>query len=148
MTTLKMYRYASTKNYAEKTNAETATNAATSDKTVTSNNIATEISMTENCVKRLQEIQRQEKCVLRVAVEGGGCSGFQYMFSLDIKPEKDDYILQDGGVSVAIDSMSLEFLRGATIDYQKELIRSSFRIVQNPKAEKGCSCGASFAIKI
>eukprot|EP00603_Paraphysomonas_imperforata_P001480 CAMPEP_0114422576 /NCGR_PEP_ID=MMETSP0103-20121206/5683_1 /TAXON_ID=37642 ORGANISM="Paraphysomonas imperforata, Strain PA2" /NCGR_SAMPLE_ID=MMETSP0103 /ASSEMBLY_ACC=CAM_ASM_000201 /LENGTH=104 /DNA_ID=CAMNT_0001591169 /DNA_START=336 /DNA_END=650 /DNA_ORIENTATION=+ len=93
---------------------------------------------------------------LRVAVEGGGCSGFQYSFHMDgtkgefkadpMDPE-DDILFEKNGAEVVVDSGSFEFIKGATIDFEQELIRSSFAIVNNPQSESACGCGSSFALK-
>jgi len=83
-------------------------------------------------------------------VDGGGCSGFQYVFSLEksATPREDDVLVQRDGASVLVDAVSLGYIRGATLDYHEELIRSAFRLIDNPQSEQGCSCGASFSIKI
>lgn len=101
-------------------------------------------------MKKLKEIsERESKKYLRISVDGGGCSGFQYVFDLDDKVNADDIVIgEDGQGQVVIDNVSLEYCGGSTVDYHTELIRSGFRIVGNPKAEQGCSCGASFAIKL
>lgn len=110
----------------------------------------TELNLSDNCVKRLQAILKNSSENLRVFVEGGGCSGFQYKFTVEsdnnINKEQDQ-ILEREGVKVVVDKDSLELLKGSTVDYQEELIKSSFRIISNPNAEQGCSCGTSFSIK-
>jgi iron-sulfur cluster assembly accessory protein len=81
---------------------------------------------------------------LRVAVEGGGCSGFQYDIRLDA-PSEDDLVLEGEGESVVVDSVSLPFLAGATIDFTEELIGARFTI-DNPNATASCGCGTSFSM--
>ncbi|XP_011176487.2 iron-sulfur cluster assembly 2 homolog, mitochondrial [Zeugodacus cucurbitae] len=104
--------------------------------------------ISDSCIKRLQEISENGKAFLRITVEGGGCSGFQYKFVLDSKLNSDDVIFGEGNAKVVIDNLSLEYCSGATVDYHTELIRSGFRILTNPQAEQGCSCGSSFSIKL
>ncbi|KGL94923.1 hypothetical protein N301_02156, partial [Charadrius vociferus] len=94
---------------------------------------------------------------LRLQVEGGGCSGFQYKFSLDTVINPDDRqgkrvvvvvrVFEQGGARVVVDVDSLAFVKGSMVDFSQELIRSSFQVVSNPQAEKGCSCGTSFSVK-
>ncbi|VVD01201.1 unnamed protein product [Leptidea sinapis] len=105
------------------------------------------IALSDNCVKRLKELCSKD-VFLRLCVESGGCSGFQYKFNLDDNLSGDDRIFEREGAKVVIDETSLEYIKGSTIDYHTELIRSAFRVVQNPNADIGCSCGASFSIKI
>lgn len=115
-------------------------------------NLSTEIAkndlnITEECVKRLQEICDQDE-FLRLNVESGGCSGFQYKFELDKTIAKDDCIFEKQGVKIVVDTISLDFVKGSTVDYEQQLIRAAFKLIDNPKAQDGCSCGASFSIKI
>lgn len=105
------------------------------------------VTISESCKKRLKDILKDDS-FLRVSVEGGGCSGFQYKFDIDTKLNDDDVTFGDKGAQVVVDTVSLEYCSGATVDFHSELIRSGFRIIQNPKAEQGCSCGASFALKL
>lgn len=104
--------------------------------------------LSDSCIKKLKEIsERENKKYLRVTVDGGGCSGFQYLFDLDDKINDDDVVVGENGSKVVIDTISLDYCAGSTVDYHTELIKSGFRMVGNPKAEQGCSCGASFSIK-
>ncbi|KAL4613160.1 hypothetical protein GN956_G23401 [Arapaima gigas] len=105
------------------------------------------VLLTESCVKRLQEIMAKGE-YLRIRVEGGGCSGFQYKFSVDTVRKEDDRLFEQEGVGVIVDEDSLDFVKGATLDYNEELIRSSFQVLRNPQAEHGCSCGTSFSVKL
>ncbi len=100
-------------------------------------------SVTERAFSRLEEIG--EPYCLRVAVLGGGCSGFQYEIKLEKKINPDDSVVQKNKLKVVIDPTSLEFLGGATIDYSEELIGAKF-IVNNPNASSSCGCGISFSI--
>ncbi|XP_060804891.1 iron-sulfur cluster assembly 2 homolog, mitochondrial [Amyelois transitella] len=106
------------------------------------------VSISDNCVNKLKQLCDGNNNFLRLCVESGGCSGFQYKFDLDNKIADDDRIFEKDGVKIVIDETSLEYIKGSTIDYHTELIRSAFRVVQNPNADLGCSCGASFSIKI
>ncbi|CAD5113831.1 DgyrCDS2994 [Dimorphilus gyrociliatus] len=104
------------------------------------------IHLSDACVERMQAIASKGE-YLRVIIEGGGCSGFQYKFNLDTVLNEDDKVFSNRGVSIVVDSESFDFIKGSTIDFQVELIRSSFVIMNNPNAEQGCSCGASFNLK-
>lgn len=101
--------------------------------------------VTDRAFARLTEIgAASEGKALRIAVEGGGCSGFQYEIALD-EPKEDDLILEGKGEKVVIDSVSLPFLAGATIDFTEELIGARFAI-DNPNASSSCGCGTSFSM--
>jgi iron-sulfur cluster insertion protein len=102
--------------------------------------------VTSRAFARLAEINAAagEFKALRVAVEGGGCSGFPYDIRLD-EPAGDDLVLEGGGQKVVVDSVSLPFLSNATIDFTEELIGARFTI-DNPNATSSCGCGTSFSI--
>ena len=103
-------------------------------------------TVTDRAYARLAEIARLtgETRALRVAVEGGGCSGFQYDIKLDVAHD-DDLVLERAGHAVLVDAVSLPFLTGAVIDFSEELIGARFT-VQNPNASASCGCGTSFSI--
>jgi iron-sulfur cluster insertion protein len=100
--------------------------------------------VTDRAFERLAEIGAAPKA-LRVAVEGGGCSGFQYDISLDAAPAPDDLVLEKDGQRVLIDPVSLPFLTDAEIDFSDELIGARF-VVKNPNATSSCGCGTSFSM--
>ena len=101
--------------------------------------------VTPRAFERLAEIgAAAEGKALRVAVEGGGCSGFQYEITLDA-PAEDDLVLEGGGEKVVVDSVSLPFLTEATIDFSEELIGARF-VIENPNASSSCGCGVSFSM--
>lgn len=106
-----------------------------------------DLKVTDECVKRLQAICDTDE-FLRLSVESGGCSGFQYKFELDTSVTKEDCVIEKHGVKIVVDTTSLEYVKGSTVDYEQQLIRAAFKLVGNPKAEDGCSCGASFSVKI
>jgi iron-sulfur cluster insertion protein len=83
--------------------------------------------------------------VLRLSVEGGGCSGFQYKFGLDEAPAGDDTVVETDGVKLLVDPVSLELVAGATVDFVEGLGGSAFQ-VRNPQAASGCGCGSSFSV--
>ncbi len=82
-------------------------------------------------------------------VEGGGCSGFKYIFKMEDTPiDKDeDKIFEKDGSKVVVDSSSFELLKGSTVDYVQEMMRSAFSVMNNPQSENACGCGSSFAVK-
>lgn len=102
--------------------------------------------VTDRAYARLAEINEASggARALRIAVEGGGCSGFQYDIRLD-EPAADDLILEKDGQKVLVDSVSLPFLANAVIDFSDELIGARF-VVENPNATSSCGCGTSFSI--
>jgi iron-sulfur cluster assembly accessory protein len=105
------------------------------------------VTVSARAARRIAEILKAEAqpAMLRVAVTGGGCSGFQYNFALDVVKAEDDLVLERDGAVVLIDSMSLDFLRGAEIDFADDLIGASFKI-NNPNAQSSCGCGTSFSV--
>ena len=105
------------------------------------------VIVTDRAAKRITEIVGAEAAAraLRVSVEGGGCSGFQYKFDLVGAPAADDVVLNRAGATVVIDQVSLSYLAGSEIDFVDDLIGASFRI-NNPQATASCGCGTSFSI--
>jgi iron-sulfur cluster assembly accessory protein len=105
------------------------------------------VTVTERAFKRVAEVLASEApgTKLRVAVNGGGCSGFQYVFEMDKAQNEDDIVLASGAATVLIDEASLQFLGGSTIDFVDDLIGQSFKIT-NPNATASCGCGTSFAV--
>lgn len=105
------------------------------------------ITLTESAARRISEIAAGEprNKLLRVSVEGGGCSGFQYKFDLVPESEPDDLIVERDGAKVLIDPVSIMYMAGAEIDFVDDLIGASFK-VKNPNATAGCGCGTSFSI--
>lgn len=83
--------------------------------------------------------------ILRLSVEGGGCSGFQYRFGLADAPENDDLVIESGGATLVVDPVSLDLVAGSVVNYVESLGGAAFR-VENPNASAGCGCGSSFAV--
>ncbi|MBY0612257.1 MAG: iron-sulfur cluster insertion protein ErpA [Beijerinckiaceae bacterium] len=108
---------------------------------------STSITVSESAAQRVAQILRGEPegSMLRVSVEGGGCSGFQYKFGFDRSKAEDDIALQKNGVTVLIDATSAPFLEGSEIDFVDDLMGQSFR-VHNPNATSSCGCGTSFSV--
>jgi iron-sulfur cluster insertion protein len=105
------------------------------------------ITVTETAVAKLQDILAEENnpsLKLRVFVQGGGCSGMQYGFTLDETQNEDDWDLEISGVKVLVDSMSSGYLQGAEIDYKEDTYGATFSI-KNPTAVTTCGCGSSFS---
>jgi iron-sulfur cluster insertion protein len=106
------------------------------------------IEITENAANKISDILLEEnnsKARVRVFVQGGGCSGFQYGFTIDEEQNEDDFEIPAGVSSVLVDSISLQYLQNARIDYVEELSGSQFKI-SNPNAETTCGCGSSFSV--
>lgn len=103
--------------------------------------------LTPSAAKRVAFIaQKQSRpAILRLAVEGGGCSGFQYKFDLADAPEADDSVSECDGVKLVVDPVSLDLIAGSTVDFVESLGGAAFK-VENPQAAAGCGCGASFGI--
>jgi iron-sulfur cluster assembly accessory protein len=102
-------------------------------------------TVTPAAAKRILEIAPVGHAALRIAVNGGGCSGFQYEFKLDDTRAEDDMAIERDGATVLIDSMSLGLMTGSTLDFVDDLMGQSFR-VQNPQAKSSCGCGTSFSL--
>ena len=107
----------------------------------------TELSLSSAAAQRLQALGQSEgkPIMLRIAVEGGGCSGFQYQLDLVDEAQPDDLRIERDGVAALIDEMSLVMLKGSEIDYVDEWAGAEFKI-RNPNAKSSCGCGVSFSI--
>ncbi len=108
----------------------------------------TSVTVSASAAKRIGQLisaEGREDLKLRVQVTGGGCSGFQYNFDFDERIAEDDVVIERDGVSVLVDSLSLEYMAGSEIDFVDDLIGAAFRIV-NPNATASCGCGTSFSI--
>jgi len=106
-----------------------------------------DITLSERAASRIRTLSEAEgrPVMLRVAVEGGGCSGFQYLFDLVEQPQADDLTVERDGAAALIDEVSLALLKGSEIDFIDELAGAEFRI-RNPNAKSSCGCGVSFSI--
>ncbi len=105
------------------------------------------LTLTESAAKRVAWIaEKQTKpAILRLSVEGGGCSGFQYKFEMADSTESDDLISETDGVRLVVDPVSLDLVSGSVVDYVESLGGAAFK-VENPNAAAGCGCGSSFGI--
>ena len=105
------------------------------------------VTMTERAARRIGEILKSEPSgtMLRVSVEGGGCSGYQYKFDVERARAEDDMVIARDGATMLIDSVSLQYLAGSEIDFVDDLIGASFKI-NNPQAKSSCGCGTSFTL--
>lgn len=105
------------------------------------------LTISETAALKIKEVIQEEanpNLKLRIFVQGGGCSGFQYGFTLDEVQGEDDFSIDSHGVSVLVDSMSIQYLQGAEINYTNDISGSQFTI-KNPNAETTCGCGSSFS---
>ncbi|MBS0247753.1 MAG: iron-sulfur cluster insertion protein ErpA [Proteobacteria bacterium] len=105
------------------------------------------VTVSERAARRIGEILKNEPAgtMLRVSVEGGGCSGFQYKFDMDRERASDDIVISRDGATVLIDPMSVGYMAGSEIDFVDDLIGASFK-VKNPNATASCGCGTSFSL--
>jgi len=103
------------------------------------------LNVTESAKSQLTDYLDEENRYLRVFVEGGGCSGMQYGFDLEDNIGEDDFEIPMENFSILIDSMSMQYLQGATLDFSDDLMGSSF-IIKNPNAQTTCGCGSSFSV--
>jgi iron-sulfur cluster insertion protein len=106
------------------------------------------VVLTESAARRIAVLKEQEQAgsaLLRIAVSGGGCSGFQYGFSFDDQRNEDDLVFERDGVGVVVDDVSLDLLNGAEIDFVEDLMGAAFQI-RNPNAASSCGCGNSFSV--
>lgn len=104
------------------------------------------ITLTESAQEKIKEVLADEspESRLRMYVQGGGCAGFSYGFTIDDEQNEDDFEIPTSSQSVLVDSMSLQYLQGATVDYVEDLQGSRFSI-KNPQAQSTCGCGSSFS---
>jgi iron-sulfur cluster insertion protein len=109
--------------------------------------MAEPLTLTENAAARVAAIaaKQAKPAILRLAVEGGGCSGFQYKFDLADSAESDDSVSETDGVRLVVDPISLDLIAGSTVDFVESLGGAAFKVT-NPQAAAGCGCGSSFGI--
>ena len=109
--------------------------------------LAPEIALTSSAAARVAAIAAKQgrAAILRLSVEGGGCSGFQYKFGFADAPDSGDAVAETDGVRLVVDDVSLDLVRGCAVDYVESLGGASFQ-VSNPNAASGCGCGTSFAV--
>ncbi|MCH2487189.1 MAG: iron-sulfur cluster assembly accessory protein [Erythrobacter sp.] len=109
--------------------------------------MAEPLSLTQAAADRVAAIAAKQgaPAILRLSVEGGGCSGFQYKFGLALEAESDDSVSETGDVRLVVDPISLDLVAGSTVDFVESLGGAAFR-VENPQAAAGCGCGTSFGI--
>jgi len=105
------------------------------------------IELTERAARRISEIMEGEPqgSMLRISVNGGGCSGFQYAFDIDRTQNEDDVVVERDGAAILVDQISLQYMDGSIVDFVDDLIGQSFQI-RNPQATASCGCGVSFSL--
>ena len=104
------------------------------------------IELTDSAAKKIKEVlEGTENTGVRAAVQGGGCSGFQYKLEMEERPTEDDKIIETKGVKIYVDKKSYIFLIGTTIDFVSEMMQMGFKFV-NPNAKRTCGCGESFGL--
>jgi len=97
-----------------------------------------------NKIKLLLAEENEPNLKLRMFVQGGGCSGFQYGFTFDLEQNDDDFIIEQHGVILLVDAMTMQYVEGSVVSYQKSLMSGGFEI-KNPQAQSKCGCGSSFS---
>ncbi|MDX1527897.1 MAG: iron-sulfur cluster insertion protein ErpA [Gammaproteobacteria bacterium] len=106
------------------------------------------IELTSSAAHKVQELvtkQGRESALLRVYIQGGGCSGFQYGVTFEDSPQDDDTVIEKDGVSLLVDPLSFQYLMGSEVDYKEDLQGARF-VINNPNAATTCGCGSSFSI--
>jgi iron-sulfur cluster assembly accessory protein len=106
-----------------------------------------DVTLTERAARRINEIMAAEPAgsMLRISVNGGGCSGFQYAFDVERTRQDDDLVIERDGAAVLVDEVSIQYMDGSVIDFVDDLIGQSFKI-ENPHATASCGCGTSFSL--
>lgn len=107
-----------------------------------------QLTITDSAITKISALIAEENnpdLKLRTFVQGGGCSGFQYGFTFDEDENDDDFVIERSNIKILIDSMSMQYLTGAVIDYKEDLSGASFSI-KNPNAQTTCGCGSSFSV--
>ena len=105
------------------------------------------ITITENTVAKVTELLQEQQTPhsLRIFVQGGGCSGMSYGFAWEEEIAEDDFVIESGSLKFVVDSMSMQYLTGATVDYKEDFEGANF-VIQNPNAQTSCGCGSSFGV--
>jgi iron-sulfur cluster insertion protein len=106
------------------------------------------LTLTDSSVEKIKDLLIEENnpsLKLRVFVQGGGCSGMQYGFTFDEEQNEDDFTIEKSGVMLLVDSISMQYLNNAVVDYKDDIMGASFTI-KNPNAETSCGCGSSFSV--